>query len=60
MPKRFMQQRVLSGELWLQLEEEEVLLKAGDVVVQRGTKHSWQNRGSEPCIIAFILIATVS
>ena len=49
---------VLSGELWLQLEEEEVLLKAGDVVVQRGTTHSWQNRGSEPCIIAFILIAT--
>ena len=50
---------VLSGELWLQLEEEEVFLKAGDVVVQRGTTHSWQNRGTEPCIIAFILIATV-
>ena len=49
---------VLSGELWLQLEEEEVLLEAGDVVVQRRTMHSWQNRGTEPCIIAFILIAT--
>ena len=48
---------VLSGELWLQLEEEEVFLKAGDVVVQRGTIHSWQNRGKEPCVVAFILIA---
>jgi quercetin dioxygenase-like cupin family protein len=32
-------------------------LKAGDVVVQRGTVHNWINRGPEPCVIAFVLIA---
>jgi len=34
-----------------------VHLKAGDVLVQRGTIHNWKNPGTEPCIIAFILIA---
>ncbi len=49
---------VLSGEIDMQLEEEEVHLKAGDVMVQRGTMHNWVNRGTEPCIVAFVLIAT--
>jgi hypothetical protein len=49
---------ILSGEIWMQLDEGEVLLKAGDVVVQRATYHNWVNRGTEPCLIAFILIAT--
>lgn len=49
---------VLSGELWMQLDAGEVHLKAGDVVIQRGTIHNWENRGSEPCMMAFILIAT--
>jgi quercetin dioxygenase-like cupin family protein len=49
---------VMSGELWMQLDEEEVHLKAGDVVIQRGTMHNWENRGTEPCVMAFILIAT--
>ena len=49
---------VLSGEIDMQLDEGEVHLKAGDVVVQRGTLHNWVNRGTEPCVIAFILIAT--
>ncbi|MBE0558621.1 MAG: cupin domain-containing protein [Proteobacteria bacterium] len=49
---------VLSGEIDMQLDEGEVHLKAGDVVVQRGTIHNWVNRGNEPCVIAFILIAT--
>ena len=40
----------------LLLDEDEYLLKAGDVVVQQGTNHAWSNRGSEPCQIAFILI----
>jgi quercetin dioxygenase-like cupin family protein len=48
---------VLSGEIVMQLDEEEVRLKAGDVIIQRGTMHNWVNRGTEPCIIAFILIA---
>ncbi len=49
---------VLSGEIDMQLDEEEVHLKAGDTLVQRATVHNWVNRGTEPCIIAFILIAT--
>jgi len=34
-----------------------VHLKAGDVLVQRGTIHNWVNRGTAPCVIAFVLIA---
>lgn len=49
---------VLSGNLWLQLEDDEVQLHAGDVIVQRSTIHNWQNRGDEPCLVAFVLIAT--
>ena len=49
---------VLSGEIIMQMDEGEVLLKAGDMIVQRGTIHNWVNRGPAPCIIAFILIAT--
>ena len=47
---------VLTGEIYMMMDEEEVLLKAGDVVVQQGTNHAWSNRGTEPCQIAFILI----
>ncbi len=49
---------VVSGEMWMQLDKEEVHLKAGDVVIQRGTIHNWTNRGKEPCLMLFILIAT--
>jgi len=49
---------VLSGEIDMQLDEEEVHLKAGDVLIQRATMHNWVNRGTEPCTIAFVLIAT--
>ena len=47
---------VLSGEIYMMMDEEEYLLKAGDTVVQQGTNHAWSNRGSEPCLIAFILV----
>ena len=47
---------VISGEIDMQLDDCEVHLKAGDVLVQRGTIHNWVNRGSEPCVIAFTLI----
>ena len=48
---------VLSGELDMELDGGEVVhLKAGDVVVQRGTIHTWINRGTGPCVVAFILI----
>ena len=48
---------VLSGEIWAVLDEGEVLLRAGDCLVQRGTHHAWSNRSDEPCVIAFVLIA---
>ncbi len=48
---------IMSGEIDMELEAGEfVHLKAGDVVVQRGTVHNWLNRGTEPCTIAFVLI----
>jgi quercetin dioxygenase-like cupin family protein len=47
---------VMSGEIDMELDNSVVHLKAGDVLVQRGTIHNWVNRGSEPCVIAFVLI----
>jgi quercetin dioxygenase-like cupin family protein len=48
---------VISGEVDMVLDETVVTLRAGDVLVQRGTIHNWINRGREPCLIAFVLIA---
>ena len=50
---------ILSGEIYLLLDDTEYLLKAGDTVVQRGTNHAWSNRGTETCEIAFILVDAV-
>jgi mannose-6-phosphate isomerase-like protein (cupin superfamily) len=47
---------VLSGEIYAMMDEGEVLLKAGDVLVQRGTNHAWSNRTNEPAVVAFVLI----
>jgi quercetin dioxygenase-like cupin family protein len=47
---------VMSGEIDMELDDSVVHLKAGDVVVQRGTIHNWVNNGSESCVIAFVLI----
>ena len=47
---------VMSGEIDMELDGAVVQLRAGDVLVQRGTIHNWVNRGSEPCVIAFVLI----
>ncbi|HET9904104.1 MAG TPA: cupin domain-containing protein [Xanthobacteraceae bacterium] len=44
---------ILKGEITLVLDLEEVHLRAGDIVVQRGTNHAWSNRSEEPCVIAF-------
>jgi hypothetical protein len=44
---------VLDGEITLVLDTEEVHLRAGDTVVQRGTNHAWSNRSDQPCRIAF-------
>ena len=47
---------IVSGEIDMELDGESVHLRAGDVVVQRGTIHNWVNNGTEPCVIAFVLI----
>lgn len=43
---------ILEGEVTLVLDRQEVHLKAGDTVVQRGTNHAWSNRSDRPCLIA--------
>jgi len=47
---------VLSGEIDMELDDQLVTLRAGDVLVQRGTIHNWVNRYKVPCVIAFVLI----
>jgi quercetin dioxygenase-like cupin family protein len=50
---------VISGEIYMELDDGVVAhLKAGDVLVQRGTIHNWVNRGREVCVIAFVLISS--
>ncbi len=51
---------VMAGEIDMELDDTTVHLKAGDVLVQRGTIHNWVNRGTVPCVIAFVLIAARS
>jgi quercetin dioxygenase-like cupin family protein len=49
---------VISGAIEMELDDGVVVkLKAGDVLVQRGTIHNWLNRGTEDCIVAFVLIS---
>jgi quercetin dioxygenase-like cupin family protein len=48
---------IMKGEIDMELDDTTVHLKAGDVLVQRGTIHNWVNRGDEACVIAFVLIA---
>ena len=47
---------VLEGELTMILDDSEVVLKTGDVVVQCGTNHAWANRSNKRCRIAFVLM----
>jgi quercetin dioxygenase-like cupin family protein len=47
---------VMAGEVEMDLDDSTVKLRAGDVLVQRGTNHAWVNRGTEPARIAFVLI----
>jgi mannose-6-phosphate isomerase-like protein (cupin superfamily) len=48
---------VVSGEVWLELDDgEEVQLRAGDCVVQNGTRHAWHNRTPEPAVIFVTLL----
>jgi quercetin dioxygenase-like cupin family protein len=47
---------VLTGEMAMLLSDQEVVVRAGDVVVQRGTDHAWANRSALPARMAFVLI----
>ncbi|MBB6628254.1 cupin domain-containing protein [Nocardioides sp. KIGAM211] len=47
---------VLEGEITLVLDDSEVTLRAGDVVVQRGTDHAWANRGDTVAKVVFVLV----
>lgn len=49
---------VLDGELWLELTDGEVHLKAGDVVIQHGTRHAWRNRSDKSATLLAVLIGT--
>ena len=52
MPQRI----VLSGEVWALMDDDEVLLRAGDCLIQRGTNHAWANRSSNRARIAVVLV----
>lgn len=47
---------VISGEMTMQMEEGDTVLRAGDCIVQRGTNHAWINKGDVPCLIAAVLV----
>jgi hypothetical protein len=47
---------VLEGEIWALMDEGELLMKAGDVLIQRGTNHAWSNRTDKPAYVMFVLI----
>ena len=48
---------VVAGEVWLELDDgQEVLVKAGDCVIQNGTRHAWRNRADVPCVMAAVMI----
>ena len=47
---------ILEGEIWAVMDEGEILMRAGDVLIQRGTNHAWANRSGKTARIAFVLI----
>jgi len=48
---------ILSGAISMALDDgTEVALSAGDVIVQTGVRHGWLNYGSEPCVMAFVIL----
>jgi hypothetical protein len=48
---------VLSGEIWLELDDgAKAHLKAGDCVIQNGTRHAWRNLAERECVIAFVVV----
>ena len=50
---------VLQGEIWAVMDRDETLMKAGDILIQRGTNHAWENRAEAVARVAFVLIDAV-
>lgn len=46
----------VQGEVWLIMDKDEVLVRTGDIVIQRGTNHAWSNRSGQPCRMVFVLV----
>lgn len=47
---------VLDGEIHAVLDTDETIMRAGDVLIQRGTSHAWVNRSDRVCRVLFVLI----
>ena len=50
---------VLSGEIYAIVDEGETLMRPGDVLIQCGTSHSWDNRSDEVCRVLFVMMGGV-
>ncbi|TIX41663.1 MAG: cupin domain-containing protein [Mesorhizobium sp.] len=50
---------IISGEIWAIVETGETLMKPGDTLVQRGTKHAWSNRSDKDCVIAALHLSII-
>lgn len=48
---------IVKGEIYCMMDEGEVLLKAGDLMVQRGTNHAWVNRSDEMCVLVGVMVS---
>jgi quercetin dioxygenase-like cupin family protein len=47
---------VIEGEIEMDMDDSTVKLKAGDILIQRGTNHAWANRGDKRARVAFVLV----
>jgi mannose-6-phosphate isomerase-like protein (cupin superfamily) len=47
---------MISGRIWLQLDTCEVELKAGDVLIQNGTRHRWRNHAADWPLMAVVIV----
>ena len=47
---------LIEGEIWAVLDTDEVIMRVGDFLIQRGTNHAWSNRSERPALVGFVLI----
>jgi uncharacterized cupin superfamily protein len=51
---------VVTGELYAVFEEKETVLRPGDSIVVRGSKHTWSNRGAVPCTVTSLMMGAAN